>query len=235
MMSNKEYIIKKDYESISAYAVKLFENIIVNTNKKPVNIALSGGNTPKLMFKKLSTSSIIDWEYVNIFIVDERHVDNNHQDNNAKMIKEHLIDKIDITKNNFHKIKYFDDPYESLNRYKDEIISHFKLKNKFNTPKFDLIHLGIGADGHTASIFPNQNIDHNKLLDITEGDKHKRITFTYRILNNAENIMFLISGKKKAEIMSKIYNNKEKLPVSKINNTGKMNYLLASVSAVKIK
>ncbi|MDZ7671248.1 MAG: 6-phosphogluconolactonase [Halanaerobiales bacterium] len=234
-MNNKELIVKNDYESISTYAASLIENIITNLNKKIINIALSGGNTPKLMFEKLSKSTIIDWKYVNIFIVDERHINNNHNDSNSKLIKEVLIDKIDIPKSNFHIVKYFDDPYKSLKNYKDDISSHFNIESKLYTPKFDLIHLGIGTDGHTASIFPNKNIDHSKLLDISQGDKYKRITFTYRLLNNSDNIIFLVSGNKKANIMEKVYNNKADLPAMKINNEGSIYYLLDNYAAKRIK
>jgi 6-phosphogluconolactonase len=233
-MRNKKLIIKKDYEAISDYAVTLFESIISNTNKKIVNIALSGGNTPKLMFDKLSKSTIINWDYVNIFIVDERHVENTHKDSNSKLIKEILINKIDIPKRNIHFVKYFNDPSKSLKNYREDIRSHFKLENKLQTPKFDLIHLGIGTDGHTASIFPNQNIDHNKLLDITKGSKYKRITFTYRILNNAENIMFLVSGKEKAEIVGKLFNSKEDIPASHVNSNDKIYYLLDTNATIDI-
>src|SRR6056297_551879 len=233
-MNNKEIIIKKDYEAISAYAVTLFENIIFNTNKKFINIAISGGNTPKLMFDKLSKSSIIDWNFVNLFIVDERLVENTNKDSNSKLIKETLINKIDIPKSNIHFVKYFDDPYKSLIGYREDIRSHFKLENKLQTPKFDLIHLGIGTDGHTASIFPNQNIDNNKLLDITKGDKYKRITFTYRLINNAEKIMFLITGNKKAEIVGKLFNSKEDIPASQVNSTDKIYYLLDTDAAINI-
>ncbi len=233
-MSNKKFIVKKDYESISAYAVKLFENVITNTNKKVVNIALSGGNTPKLMFDKLSKSSVIDWKYVNIFIVDERHVANNHKDSNSRLIKEALIDKIDIPNNNFHKIKYFENAVKSLEDYKNDIRSHFKLKSNLQSPKFDLIHLGIGTDGHTASIFNHINIDNNKLIEITEGDKYKRITFTYKILNNADSIIFLVSGKNKANIMKKVNSDKYKLPANMINNNGNIYYLLDTEAAINI-
>src|SRR6056297_4293 len=234
MINKKEVVIKKDYESISNYAVTLFEKIIVNSNKDKVNIALSGGKTPKLMLKKLSMSTIINWNFVNIFLVDERHVENNHKDSNSKLIKETLINKIDIPQKNIHFVKYFDDSYKSLISYREDIRSHFKLENKLQTPKFDFIHLGIGTDGHTASIFPNQNIDNNKLLDITKGDKYNRITFTYRLINNAEKIIFLITGKKKAEIVGKLFNSKEDIPASQVNSTDKIYYLLDTDAAINI-
>jgi len=233
-MSNKKIIVKKDYDSISSYAVSLFETIITNTNKKTVNIALSGGNTPKLMFEKLSRSSIIDWNYVNIFMVDERHVDNNHKDSNSRLIKEALIDKINIPNNNFHKIKYFENTVKSLNDYKKDIRSHFKLESNLQSPKFDLIHLGIGTDGHTASIFNHKNADNNKLLEINDGDKYKRITFTYKILNNADNIIFLVTGKSKVNIMEKVNSGKYKLPANRINNNGNIYYLLDTDAANKL-
>lgn len=234
-MSNKKFIVKQDYDSISSYAVSLFETIITNKDKKTVNIALSGGNTPKLMFDKLSKSSIIDWNNVNIFIVDERHVANNHKDSNSKLIKEALLDKIDIPNNNFHKIKYFENAVKSLEDYKKDIRSHFKLESNLQSPKFDLIHLGIGTDGHTASIFNHKNINNNKLLEITEGDRYKRITFTYKILNNADNIIFLVSGKKKANIMEKVNSERYKLPANMINNNGTIYYLLDTEAAINIK
>jgi len=237
-MSKKEVIIKKDYEEISTYTAFLIEDIVKKIkNKKSgkINIAFSGGNTPILMFGKLAELTDLNWHDINIYLVDERYVRNNHKDSNYKLLKEHLIRHINIPDENVHYIKYLAEIKNSLKDYKKQIVQGFKFKNEKQNPEFDLIHLGIGADGHTASIFQPEKIDNNQLLAVTRGKRYKRITFTYKILNNAKNILFLIAGKEKQEIVSEIINkNNKDYAAAEVNNKGKLYYLLDKEASLNL-
>ena len=233
-MGSREIIIKNDHEEISNYAAFLVNKIIKNNNTKITNIALSGGNTPILMFEKLAKLTKINWSNIHIFLVDERYVDKSDPDSNFRLIDKHLISKIEIPKDNIHYIKYYQDIRKSLLDYKKDLKTHFNLKNNNDLPHFDLIHLGIGGDGHTASIFKSEEGE-NGLLQITQGKKHARITFTYNVINNAENIMFLVTGKKKKAIIKNILENQAVYPASQVRTSGNLFFLLDEKSANLLK
>ncbi|HZH73810.1 MAG TPA: 6-phosphogluconolactonase, partial [Mariniphaga sp.] len=130
---------------------------------------------------------------------------------NYKMTFDTLFSKIEIPADNIHRIKGEKTPEEEAGRYAAEIADNLELRN--GVPVFDLIILGLGEDGHTASIFPDQ-------LDLLKVDKlcavathpesgQKRITLTGKVINNANNIFFLVTGQQKAKRLSEIMNNEE--------------------------
>ena len=190
------------------FCIKLLE--IVSQSKGNVNIALSGGNTPKIIFGEIVNSykKKIDWKKVHFFWVDERCVPPAHRESNYGMAHRHLISHLNIPLKNIHRIKGENDPYEESARYSKEIKESIKKQN--GIPRFNLIVLGLGEDGHTASIFPDQikimNSDNICEVAVHPESKQKRITLTGKIINNAEHILFLVSGKSKAEIVSKVLN-----------------------------
>lgn len=235
MVNKKKIIIKNDHEQTSTYGAFLIEKIIKQNQNPTANIALSGGNTPKLMFEKLSKLTELNWKNVNIFLVDERYVSTDSKNSNFNMIKKHLLNNINIPSKNIKNIEYTDDIDESLKKYKNMLIEQFSLSQKNPYPIFDLIHLGIGDDGHTASIFDPQNIDSNKLVDITKGEKFKRITFTYKILNHAKNIVFLATGNEKKEIIEKIIQKDKRYPAANVENDGNIYFLLDKKSATLVE
>jgi len=174
-------------------------------------IALSGGSTPKLLFSVLADgfSDSVSWEWVHFFWGDERCVTPDSPDSNFGMTKEVLFEKIKISDSNIHRIKGEDDPRKEAERYSEEISRFARKKNGF--PVFDIMMLGLGNDGHTASIFPGNNIlfSSDKICDVAQHPvtSQKRITVTGRVINNADNIVFLVTGASKAEIVSEIIEN----------------------------
>ena len=186
-------------------------------DKKPESdkiftIALSGGNTPILLFEALKKdfNDKMRWENIHIFWGDERCVDPLSPESNYGVAKEKFIDVINIPHENIHRINGENEPVLEAERYSKEIGSWVNFKN--GLPSFDLIILGLGEDGHTASIFPDQMglLESNKICEIAVNPQthQKRITITGKVINNAKNIVFLISGNKKADIVSKIINKK---------------------------
>ena len=190
-----------------------------------VNVALSGGNTPKLLFEILAKNYIssIDWKRINFYWVDERCVNAESNESNYGETERILFSKINI-QNNIHRITGENDPEEEALRYSGLLKSNLPEINNF--PKFDLVLLGMGDDGHTASIFPDQ-------LNLLESDKicevavhpssgQKRITLTGKVINNSEKIIFLITGKSKAEVIKDIFENKnesDRFPAAHIKST----------------
>lgn len=192
----------------------IVDSLNSNSNdKNKFTIALSGGNTPKLLFEVISNdfNDKTDWKKVDFFWGDERCVDPESQESNYGSAKKIFLDPLKIPKENIHRIKGENDPLIETERYSNEI--NLAVKGINGLPSFDLIILGLGGDGHTASIFPDQMelLTINKICEIAyqPETKQKRITVTGKVINNAKNIVFLITGNEKADIVSKVINKKE--------------------------
>lgn len=149
----------------------------------PKTVALSGGNTPKNLYKKMSELSLKNVEF---FQVDERYVPKDHEDSNYKMIKETLNKEI------YHFDTSLSIP-ESLEKYKKEL-----------PEQFDLIILGIGNDGHTASLFPNTAALHSQEKVAQTKNIQERLTITFPIILNSKNILVLLKNKK--EVLEELKN-----------------------------
>jgi len=190
--------------------------------QRALTVALSGGRTPEILFMVLGSkySEITDWNYVHFFWGDERCVKPDDPESNFGMTCRTFLNKIKIPESNIHRIRGEEDPGEEAIRYAGEIRSVTKSLN--NLPAFDLIILGLGDDGHTASIFPDfRNLLSSK--QVCEVSAHpqsrqKRITLTGPVINNAFSIIFLVTGLSKAEIVSDI-----------IDRPGEVDYPAASI------
>ncbi len=234
-MNKKEIIVKEDHEKVSTYGAFLIGELIKQNQNPVANIAFSGGNTPVLMLEKLSKLTKLDWKKVNIFLVDERYVSTDSKNSNFNMINKHLLNNINIHSENIKKINYLDNLDKAVKEYKKMLIDQFSLSTVNSNPVFDFIHLGIGRDGHTASIFEPERINNDKLIDITSGEKFKRITFTYRILNHTKNILFLVTGKEKKEIIKKIIDKDKRYAASNVENDGNTYFLLDKDAAALLE
>ncbi|QCX00348.1 6-phosphogluconolactonase [Aggregatimonas sangjinii] len=187
---------------------------ILLASEETSHIALSGGSTPKVVFDELAANfqSDIDWHGVHLYWGDERCVAPTDDDSNYKMTVEHLISKIDIPKENIHRIKGENIPKEEAVRYADVLDENLPKSN--GIPQFDLVILGMGDDGHTASIFPHE-------IDLWDSEQYcevathpdsgqRRITISGQIINNAKNVVFLVTGEGKAEKVGEIHNKNDK-------------------------
>lgn len=178
---------------------------------KTFTFALSGGSTPELLFSVLGDkySKSIPWELVHFFWGDERCVPSDDPESNYGMAHKKLFQKVDIPSSNIHRIAGENDPQKEAVRYSLEICAF--TKNRDGLPEFDLMMLGLGEDGHTASIFPGnaELLDSEKICEVAVHpvSKQKRITITGRVINNSNSIAFLVTGSKKAGIVEKIINN----------------------------
>lgn len=171
-------------------------------------------------------------------MVDERFISPYHKDSNQRMFREHLISKINIPLKNFHSVPIRNDVFQSAREYEQELKYYFKLK-KEEYPVFDLILLGIGKDGHTASLFPNhQNLTDIKNLITAESVPHlnyQRISLTLRVINHSRNVIFLVTGKEKASIMYQILIKKsKKLPAAWIQPEKGILYFFLDKSAASL-
>ena len=208
----REIFIFKDIEDISDFAVKKWKDICDKAlkNKKYFEAALSGGKTPLALYQKLADfKETLPWNKTRIFLVDERFVPFEDNESNYGLVNQILFDKIDIPRENIHSIPTREDnPEVSARKYEEDLISAFKLaKGRF--PEFDLVLLGMGEDGHTASLLPGTlSLKENRHLSVAVSppdlSMKERISLTFPVINNAENIIFLIAGSNKAKIVKEI-------------------------------
>jgi len=225
--------ISDSIEELSEQFVQLLVNGL-NERKEYFHIALSGGSTPKSVYNYLSENykSRIDWEKIKLFWGDERCVPPHHSDSNFKMATEYLISRIDIPSENIFRIQGEENPKEEAANYSNILLANIPAHESL--PEFDLILLGLGEDGHTASIFPDSlnlfNTDAICAVAEHPITLQKRITLTGGVINNARQVVFLVTGENKSIIVDIILNKKdgfEKLPASFVNpDNGEVNWLL---------
>lgn len=210
--------------------------------KNNLYIALSGGTTPLLFFNNLSQfdqqkTNKVDWKKIHFFWGDERCVPPDHEESNFGSANKVLFSLINIPEGNIHRIEAENDPESEAERYSQLILQLVPSKN--GLPIFDWIFLGVGDDGHTASIFPNHTeaISSQKICCVTTHpeSKQKRITLTGTVINMARRVTFMATGEEKQEIVSHIINNEppsKKYPAAKIvPKNGTIDWYLDSLAA----
>ncbi len=178
-------------------------------------MALAGGRTPREMYRILSTEPFagkVSWKQVEVFWGDERWVPKDHPDSNYRMAYEALLSRVTIPPGNVHPMPTTGDPENAALAYEREIRRSFDNPDLSGEPRFDLILLGLGEDGHTASIFPNSPALHEKQRlvaapYVTHLGSY-RITLTLPVLCAAEYVMFLVSGKGKGKALAATLNRK---------------------------
>lgn len=238
---NYKIHISKSIDELSEYFAQLLIDK-VNIKKNHFHIALSGGSTPKSIFEYLALNhqSTIDWHKVKFFWGDERCVPPNESESNYKMAYDSLLSKLQISALNIFRIKGENDPQLEADSYDSEVLNHMKNINGY--PRFDLIMLGLGEDGHTASIFPNQknllNSDKIYSTAVHPASGQTRITLTGRVINNASNVVFIATGKNKSKVLDEIINQKgnyKGYPASFINpKNGELLWLFDEAAASQI-
>ncbi len=194
--------------------------------------AVSGGNTPIYLYRRIAArKENLPWDKTHIFMVDERFVPFCHPDSNFQMVKITLLNQLSIPAENIHPV-----PVEEANvqiaaeKYEDDLRRVLKPPpSRF--PEFDLVLLGIGEDGHTASLFPGTPgfETSNFAAPVLLGEeKHDRVTLTLPVINQARNVIFYVSGRSKAGAVKRIIEeNDPALPASRVSpQKGKLLFLL---------
>jgi 6-phosphogluconolactonase len=166
-------------------------------------LALSGGSTPETLYALLATEAFaprIDWSKVHIFWGDERCVPPDHKSSNYRMAKYALLEHVPLSEKNIHRVLGERNPHEAALLYERDLNQFFETEEGW--PRFDLILLGLGDDGHTASLFPHTYaLEVNDRWVVENHVEHLdswRVTLTAPAINAAEHIMFMVIGKQKA-------------------------------------
>jgi 6-phosphogluconolactonase len=172
-------------------------------------VALSGGNTPRAVYALLAEEqkNSLPWEKIFFFFGDERHVPPAHPDSNYRMANESLFSRVPVPQKNVFRMQTELAADVAAQKYEDTLSNFFQLQAG-SWPVFDLIFLGLGDDGHTASLFPGTAaLNENTRLVVAnpvEKLKTDRITFTFPVLNHAREVLFLVSGAGKAPVLREV-------------------------------
>jgi 6-phosphogluconolactonase len=167
--------------------------------------ALAGGSTPRALYRLLASDACRDrmpWSLIHFFWGDERHVPPDHPDSNFRMAREAMLDAVPVPPGNIHRVPAEEpDAQRAAAEYESTLRSFFTLEPG-KWPRFDLILLGLGKDGHTASLFPGGEAVHERerlvVAPWVEAQRTFRVTLTPPVLNHARHAMFLVSGDEKA-------------------------------------
>jgi 6-phosphogluconolactonase len=201
--------IYKDLETLSQSAAEMFT--VLSRQASMVcgrfSVALSGGETPRRLYEILASPPYrerIHWEEVNVFWSDERCVPADDPRSNALMAHQILLDHVPIPPEQIHHIHCDQSPEQAALQYEQELREFFSTQN----PNFHLVLLGLGANGHIASLFPHTSVLNEKIrwvseVYVPELEMH-RVTFTAPFINQASQVVFLVSGLDKAEVLVKV-------------------------------
>jgi 6-phosphogluconolactonase len=213
-------------------------------------IVLAGGRTPQLTYKLLGKPPKADqmpWKQSHFFWGDERWVSSTHPDNNFSMAHETLLSKVHIPPENIHPIPTgHQNPGADAEIYEKHLRDFFhskpltetiRISENITFPSFDLVLLGMGTDGHTASLFPGSNFlqEKKKWVAAVKGETGSppvpRITLTLSVLNQAKNVLFLFSGSKKREILNTFLDEQEEsesaYPAAHVKPRGNLTWIIA--------
>jgi 6-phosphogluconolactonase len=209
-------------------------------------VALSGGSTPKALFSLLveddSFTNKIPWDKIHFFWGDERHVPPQDEQSNFRMADEIMLAKAHVRAENIHRMRTEQSDSEKVAQdYEKELLKFFQLATD-QLPIFNFNLLGLGPDGHTASLFPGTKAlyAYNRLVVANWVEKFEthRITMTAPVLNNADTIVFLVSGQDKAEVLQKVLDGDHQpdlLPAQLIRPThGKLIWLVDQAAASRL-
>jgi len=192
-------------EAGAHHVINLLEEVLAGQDS--ATLAISGGSTPKLMFDKLAATRFA-WEKVHLFFVDERCVPPTDDQSNYRMASEHLVRPGHLLQRNVHRILGELSPPAGATRYVEEIRDFFGLESG-QMPRFDVLHLGMGPDAHTASLFPGEQLidDRDLIAAPVYADKFKqwRVTLLPGVLLAAKHTVFLVAGDDKAESVRAVF------------------------------
>ncbi|WP_017293222.1 6-phosphogluconolactonase [Geminocystis herdmanii] len=209
------------------FIIEKIRSSIELTNR--CTIALAGGNTPKPIYEAIAKTDL-PWDKIHIFWGDERYVLPTHADSNEKMAREAWLNHVNIPVTNIHPMPTDgENPDTDAQKHHQEILDFFGLTSGF--PSFDIILLGMGDDGHTASLFPYTKALEvfDRLITVGNRGESLRLTFTIPLINHANCVIFLVAGSSKQEALKEVFSdtgNPNQYPSKFINPQGELIWFL---------
>ncbi len=226
------------FEAAAAeFAVQAFQAVQARGR---FTVALSGGSTPKALYSLLASKPDIPWDKIYFFWGDERHVPPDHPESNYRMTSEALLSKVPVRRENIFRIHAEEKDAPAAALQYEQALQDFSHLSPGQFPRFDLVLLGIGTDGHTASLFPGTAaLNETKRLVVANWvpkfSAH-RLTFTFPVLNAAAYVIFLASGPDKAAILHQVLENSSAdLPSQRVHPShGKLLWLIDGPAATAL-
>jgi len=225
-------------DAVARHVAKCAEESIAATGR--FILALSGGSTPEAAYQRLTTDDrrlATDWRLIHILWGDERCVPPDDPRSNYRMAKEALLDRVPIPAEHIHRIRGEDDPERAASDYERE------LRRLLPDGEIDLVLLGLGEDGHTASLFPGQSAVHQterwvRAVPAPDG-KLWRVTLTPGIFNRAKNVTFMVAGATKAQTLQRVLeqpSNPDALPAQAIDPAqGRVTWMVDEAAASRLR
>jgi 6-phosphogluconolactonase len=221
-MTGPEIRIFPDEDSLADFALSVWETAAREAaDKGTFSVALSGGKTPVPLYRKLASRTGLPWKATRIYFADERFVPPHHLASNLRLARETFLDRIPLPGGNIHAPKT-EGMIEEAARGYEAVLRENLAAPGWSGPVFDLILLGLGEDGHTASLFPGSPLLDEKIrwvrAETRPASPPQRITLTLPAINRARLVLFLVSGEKKAPVLKRVIEDRDPaLPASLVH------------------
>lgn len=231
VLADKSALVERGHEIV----LELISSTIEAQGR--FTIALAGGSTPQPLYAALAEDSL-PWSKIHVFWGDERYVPADHPDSNELMARNAWLDKIEIPPSNVHPMETTgENPQQDAQRHEAALKEFFDMSQGF--PRFDLILLGMGDDGHTASLFPHTEALEEKERWVTVGNKdgQPRLTFSIPLINQAKCVLFLVAGENKRTALQHIFASQgdaTAYPSRQIQPRGELLWLLDQAAAAEL-
>jgi len=205
---------------------------------RPFRVSLSGGSTPKTLYSLLASDDFrkrFPWERVSWYWGDERFVPYDHPDSNYRMTREAMLAKAPVPPENVHPVPADGTPEEAARRYERTLREAYGAATLDPArPLFDITLLGLGADGHTASLLPGQPVLEERtrwVMAVSHGRPEVRITMTYPAIDSSRSVAFLVAGREKAAILNTIRGGDSALPAARVRPVGELIWFVDKAAA----
>lgn len=244
---NPAVIVLDDHQAVSEKAAAIFADLAVAASRTQGRfaVALAGGSTPQRLYELLAGRVYgegIPWPLVFLFWGDERCVPPEDADSDYRMVRDAMLGRIAVPEANVHPMySGLKSPEEAAAGYEEIIRQVFRLVPG-QVPQFDLVLLGLGADGHTASLFPHSAAINEKerlvVADYVQALKAYRLTLTLPVINNAAAVLFLVTGESKAAILAEVLQGPYRpidVPAQLVRPLGRLLFLADQAAASKLR
>jgi 6-phosphogluconolactonase len=241
------YYVEPDVAALAARAAQYFVEQAERAaaTRGRASIAISGGSTPRATFALLADPAQpwrarMPWSQLDLWWVDERCVPPDDPDSNYRMTREAMLDHVPLKPEQIHRMEGELEPEATAARYESELRNSFRLEGA-ELPRFDVVQLGMGPDGHTASLFPHTQalfeLDRLAVANHVENKDAWRVTLTWPVINRGSQVFFLIGGADKAQILKEVFTgprDPDRLPSQLIKPTGGILTLLLDRAAASL-
>jgi 6-phosphogluconolactonase len=229
--------ILTDPLALARYAAEWLTTAALATDD-PFRVSLSGGSTPRVLYGLLASDEFRDrvpWGRVSWYWGDERFVPADHPDSNYRMAREAMLAKVPVPPENVHPIPTDGTPDDAARRYERTLQAAYGATSLDPArPLFDVMLLGLGADGHTASLLPGEPVlDERRrwVAAVAHGRPEARITLTYPAIESSRRVAFLVTGAEKARILQAIRGGDRRAPAARVRPVGELLWLVDRAAA----